>query len=255
MQHAVVSPWMKSSVLAQTNTAALNERLALALAGSHQIAFDWHIPEDLLHFNGELEGSMKGALLDVTRVCQSRDLPALMHEDDKLQFRIHLHAALKDSANEDTYYRVEVRLRDAFRGWRWICIRGKIIERDALGRAVRMVGTFSDIDERKRHERELADREKLKSAILTAAIDCIVTVNQNGQIISFNEAAEHTFGYMEKDVLGMHLRDMLIPSHTKRSNTFETDFPLNQRIEISATSRIASGRRTCNLERTAFWTW
>lgn len=235
MQQAVVSPWTMSPALSQTHAAALNERLALALASSHQIAFDWHIPDDLLHFDGKLEGDMKGTLLDVTRIWKSRDLSSLIHEDDRQQFQARLHDALKGNAiSEDAYYRVELRLQDTFRGWRWISIHGKIVERDIYGRAVRMVGTFSDIDERKHRERDLADKERITGAILTAAIDCIVTVNDRGEIISFNSAAEQTFGYRERDVLGKRLRDMIVQPHTEGTNAFETEFPLNARIELSA---------------------
>jgi diguanylate cyclase (GGDEF)-like protein/PAS domain S-box-containing protein len=37
----------------------------------------------------------------------------------------------------------------------WVMIRGKIVERDTQGKAIRIVGTFSDITEKKENEREL----------------------------------------------------------------------------------------------------
>lgn len=237
MQHAIDLSWMKPPSQSSTGPVALNERLALALAGSNQIAFDWHIPDDLLHFSGKLADDLAGTSLDVSRIWKSSDLPSLMHADDKSLFRARLHEALKGNGKaESAFYQVEIRLKDVKRGWRWICIAGKIVERDAQGRAMRMVGTFSDIDDRKRREHELVCREQLKSAILTAAIDCIVTLNNHGEITSFNGAAEQTFGRREQDVLGTKLHDMLVlPQHDcADGHNFDAGFPPNQRVELSA---------------------
>ncbi|MER3446093.1 MAG: hypothetical protein C4291_04310 [Candidatus Dadabacteria bacterium] len=47
-------------------------------------------------------------------------------------------------------------------------------------------------------------------AIMDNVIDGIITINENGTIESFNQAAERIFGYRENDVIG-HNIDMLIP--------------------------------------------
>jgi diguanylate cyclase (GGDEF)-like protein/PAS domain S-box-containing protein len=229
MRHAI--DLSRSPLTQQSSPTTLDERLALALAGSNQIAFDWHIADDKLHFNGEVEGTLKGTRIDVSRVWKSSDLIALMHDDDQPQFRARLREALKGHERiESTFYQVEVRLKDAAHGWRWIRIAGKIVERDEGRRATRMVGTFLDIDERKRRENELANREKFKSAILTAAIDCIVTMNDRGEIMTFNGAAEQAFGLLEQDVIGTELRNFLLLPH----GDIDTDIPLNQHVELHA---------------------
>jgi PAS domain S-box-containing protein len=65
---------------------------------------------------------------------------------------------------------------------------------------------FWDVTDRKRAEEELQESESRHRAILEAALDCIVTIDQEGQIIEFNPAAESAFGYCREDALG---RDML----------------------------------------------
>ncbi len=47
-------------------------------------------------------------------------------------------------------------------------------------------------------------------AIMDNVIDGIITINENGTIESFNQAAERIFGYRESDIIG-HDIDMLIP--------------------------------------------
>ena len=146
--------------------SAMNKRLNLALEGSEQVAFDWIIPDDRLYFSGNLAGNLRGLMLDTTRTWHSSALPAIIHKADMPAFRAQLHEALKGQGNgDDAYYRAEVRLRDATRGWRWVCISGRIAERDDAGRAMRMVGTFSNIEERKLAECRVARLKDLYAAV------------------------------------------------------------------------------------------
>jgi len=50
---------------------------------------------------------------------------------------------------------VEYRLQTKQGGWRWIMVRGKVVDRDERGTPVRMVGTHVDITERKLNEEAL----------------------------------------------------------------------------------------------------
>ncbi|WP_420474219.1 diguanylate cyclase domain-containing protein [Noviherbaspirillum sp. ST9] len=144
----------------------MNKRLSLALESSGQLAFDWNIPDDCLHFSGQLAGNLKALLLDTSKTWQSSALPSIIHEADLPLFRTRLHEALKGNGDDEgTSYHAELRLKDASRGWRWVNISGRIVERDEAGRARRMVGTFSDIDERKKAENRVARMRDLYAAL------------------------------------------------------------------------------------------
>jgi diguanylate cyclase (GGDEF)-like protein/PAS domain S-box-containing protein len=132
--------------------SSINERLSLALASARQVAFDWAIPDDRLYFSGAPAEGLKN-ILDTTKQWHSSALPYLIHENDLPTFHKRLHDALKGIRGGDgSFYETELRLKDAAAGWRWVSISGKVVERDVHGRATRMVGAFSDIDERKRTE-------------------------------------------------------------------------------------------------------
>jgi len=52
-------------------------------------------------------------------------------------------------------FEIEVRMLTKSQEWKWILYRGMVAERDAQGNALRVTGTCSNIDERKRYEEDL----------------------------------------------------------------------------------------------------
>ena len=99
-----------------------------------------------------------------------------------------------------------------------------------------------EIAERKWAEHELKQSEVRKSAIVDSALDCIVTIDQEGCITEFNPAATHTFGYRREEVVGRHLADVIIPPSLREKHrqglarhlaTGETQL-LGRHIEMTA---------------------
>jgi PAS domain S-box-containing protein len=68
-----------------------------------------------------------------------------------------------------------------------------------------------DVTERKRAEAALVQSERRKAAILDSVLDCIVTMDADGMVIEFNDAAERTFGYTKAEAIGHRLADLIIP--------------------------------------------
>ena len=57
-------------------------------------------------------------------------------------------------------YETEFRLRGADGGYRWVLSRGRVVERDGQGEALRAVGTLTDLTARREIERLLAERDR-----------------------------------------------------------------------------------------------
>lgn len=76
---------------------------------------------------------------------------------------------------------------------------------DALG------GQIGEYIERKRAEQALVDSEARKTAILEAALDCVITMDHEGRVVEFNPAAESTFGYTADEAIGEELARLIIP--------------------------------------------
>ena len=81
---------------------------------------------------------------------------------------------------------------------------------------------------------------RLLEALLDSALDCIITMNQEGRIVEWNHVAATTFGYARDEALGRELAELIVPLalrdlHRKGlAHYFATgDGPvLRQRIEI-----------------------
>jgi PAS domain S-box-containing protein len=74
-------------------------------------------------------------------------------------------------AGKADYYDAEYRIRTRSGTWRWVFERGRVMERDAQGKAIRMLGVCMDLDETKVAERRAnARNERVESALqLTTA--------------------------------------------------------------------------------------
>jgi PAS domain S-box-containing protein len=82
---------------------------------------------------------------------------------------------------------------------------------DADGRFVHSRASVVDISRRKQAETELRESELRNTAIVRAALDCIVSIDSRGMIIEFNPAAEKTFGYSREQVVGKDIAATMIP--------------------------------------------
>ena len=84
------------------------------------------------------------------------ELPALAQDMDNCTHPDDLDQMLRDRAahfaGSTPAYANEHRIRCKDGSWKWILARGMVIERDAHGQPTRMVGTHTDISERKKSE-------------------------------------------------------------------------------------------------------
>jgi two-component system CheB/CheR fusion protein len=85
---------------------------------------------------------------------------------------------------------------------RWIAARAEI-DRDAQGRALRLVGAHIDVTALKEVEAALRASEERYRLIVKSATDyAIFSLDLDGHVTSWNTGAERILGYAETDVLG-----------------------------------------------------
>jgi PAS domain S-box-containing protein len=64
---------------------------------------------------------------------------------------------------------------------------------------------------RRRAEGAVRKREALTGAILGAALDAVITMDEEGRIMEFNPAAEKMFGYSRDVVIGKDMAELVVP--------------------------------------------
>jgi PAS domain S-box-containing protein len=79
---------------------------------------------------------------------------------------------------------------------------------ETMGAFASQLGTYI---ERTRAEEAAEESEALRSAMLDAALDCIIGMDHRGNVIEFNAAAERTFGYSRAEVMGREMAELIIP--------------------------------------------
>ncbi len=127
------------------------ERYALTLEAVNDGVWDWDIPTGAALFspnyyallgydNGEFPASYASWRL-------------LVHPEDLDR----VEAKLRLSIASGKGFTIDLRMKSKSGPWRWVAIRGRVVQRDAEEKVLRMVGTLSDISERKQAETEMAE--------------------------------------------------------------------------------------------------
>lgn len=91
----------------------------------------------------------------------------------------------------------------------WVSEKGRG-EYDENGHLQWIDGFIWDVSEQRRAEQMVIEREAYLRTLLDNVIDAIITINEQGLIESFNQAAERIFGYRADDVLGRNV-SLLMP--------------------------------------------
>ncbi|MGD0037032.1 MAG: PAS domain S-box protein [Bacteroidota bacterium] len=76
---------------------------------------------------------------------------------------------------------------------------------DEVGNIVGVVLVFRDVSERKQVKEALKASQEYAQSIINSSLDMIIANDKNRNIIEFNKAAEETFGYNIKEILGKHV--------------------------------------------------
>jgi len=123
------------------------ERWKFALEGAGDGVWDWNFQTGEVFFSERCHEILGFA--DKERKSQYRHWRSTIHPEDYARMMKDLYAHL-DGMTLAFNNEHRARYRDI--GWRWLLTRGMVVSRDAGGKALRMIGTQTDITERKRVE-------------------------------------------------------------------------------------------------------
>jgi len=167
-------------------------RLNLALDASGLGLWDWDLQNNHVH-HSRLE-----VVFGIGRQHRHDEdgspLPDI-HPKDLDGVRAILIAHLK---GESEQFAVEYRALRADGSEIWLEDRGRVIQRDAAGRALRMIGTRRDISELRRQ----AEQQRLAATVFEAASEGMVIMNDHYRVLAVNDACCALSGYSREELLG-----------------------------------------------------
>ncbi len=151
------------------------ERLNLSLDGSGLALWDWDINSDRVYLSDRWSLMMGKEQQEM--MLTSEQLLGQAHPQDRAALGANLEAVLK---GQSQFYSVEFRVKRDNGEWAWVHTHGKVVERDAKGRATRMTGTNADITERKQAEEIL--RQAKETAEQAAKVKSDFLANMSHEI-------------------------------------------------------------------------
>lgn len=131
------------------------QRISLALSGADLGMWDWHVPSGHIIVDERWVG-MLGESLDAFDN-HSAEWSSRVHPEDLSVIQENWTKLLDPATSSFTS---EYRMRHKDGHWVWIQDRGKVLERDASGQPVRLLGTHLDITSRKQADEELRQQSR-----------------------------------------------------------------------------------------------
>lgn len=124
--------------------------------------------------------------------------------------RIHpedRHRVLEENTrcinNPEKTLQVEYRMLKKDGGYAWILCRGRCIDSDETGKAVNVIGTTTNISDRKQMEHELLESiETVRTVIEESPFSLVVTDRETNRILHVNRRYLQMIGRRREDVVG-----------------------------------------------------
>ncbi|MGE0485582.1 MAG: EAL domain-containing protein [Gammaproteobacteria bacterium] len=200
--HRIIGTYTEISAL-----KAQERRLQLALENGRQGLFEWLPESDRLDFSREwyaLFGHAPGSIVSL-RI----DLQHILHPDDVASGFDALVPMLR--GDRDTF-EVEHRLRHADGHYLTVLSRGRVIERDASGRATRVIGTHVDISALKVTENRLIESRKLLETVIDAFPQRVFWKSLDNHYLGSNQSFARDAGVASPaELIGKRVSDIPWP--------------------------------------------
>jgi diguanylate cyclase (GGDEF)-like protein/PAS domain S-box-containing protein len=219
---------------AEAAAADARQRLDLAVEGARLTLWDCDVDSDRLYMSAGWATLFGREPKD--EIIRTGDLLALIRPEDRAPNRKAFTDALKGKAS---VYDAEYCFATKPGEWRWLRATGRVVERDADGRALRIAGITMDVDAAKRAEQALRDAEARYRALVELSPDAII-VHSGGLIEYANPAAARMLRATPAQLAGMRVEDTVQPDDWAR---------VQERMQFHAVGPGASGYEPQRLRR------
>ncbi len=165
------------------------QRFQLSMEATNDGLWDWDIKTDMAYFSPAfftMLGYKVGEFAETVRSWRN-----LLHPGDKETALMKISECIDGITGS---FEMEFRLKAKNGDWLWVLSRGKCVERDNEGKAVRIVGTHVNINDRKNADNEILKRELLLNKIFDVLPIGLWFADENGKLIRGNPAGIRIWG-------------------------------------------------------------
>jgi len=117
-----------------------------------------------------------------------------------------------EQAKDGDVIECQYRMKHKNGEWRWMHSWDTVFLRTTDGKPKQVLGTANDITDRKLAEEKLLASQQRISFLLQQMPIAVIEFNLSLEIITWNPAAEHIFGYSQQEVIGKNAPDFILPS-------------------------------------------
>ncbi len=182
------------------------ERWQLALQGNNDGIWDWNVQTNEVFFSTRWKEMLGYEEHEISNHLD--EWSKRVHPDD---LETTIQAVQDHLAQKTEYYINEHRVQCKDGSYTWILDRGKALW-DEAGNPVRMVGSHTDISDRKRAE---AAELELKKA-LENAVEGIACLDRQGRYLHVNKAYARIHGYQSEEMIGMEFQETIDPEYLEQ---------------------------------------
>jgi len=178
------------------------ERFDLAMRGANDGLWDWDVKSNKTYYSDRWKAMLGYEAHEIDSTEQEWSIR--VHPDDKEQVKLDIRDHLEGKI---PLYENIHRIRHKDQSWRWHLERG-IAVRDEHGVPYRMVGTSTDITDKKLAEQALFHEKERALVTLNSIGDAVITTDNSGVVTFLNPIAEELTGWSNDEATGKNLEEV-----------------------------------------------
>ena len=183
------------------------KNLELALWASQESFWQWQADTDMMDIrafslHADSVSTWSGTLID---------LMSRVHEDDLESLQFHWSMALHGNRDKIEFsFRLNVQ-----QGYQWVRLRGRVLDRESAGEALRIVGTTKDITQQRKAEQSF----HLMASAFASSREPMLVLSSALLITECNEAFIRLIEAPVKDAcLGLNFNELLSAKRVEQKN-------------------------------------